>query len=217
MKLSTKKMISASMLCAVSYILMLLSKFVPQVAGFLQFDAKDVSITIGGFLLGPFYAIIISLVVTFLEFISASHTGPIGLLMNFISTATFCGAASLIYYKKRTFSRAFTGLFVGTISLTVVMLLWNYYITPIYMKIPREAVAAMLPTVFLSFNLIKGLLNSALILLLYRPLVDAIRRMGLVESSTNTLPKKKLSPALVAGLIILAISVPAFLYLLGVI
>ncbi len=213
---STKKMISASMLCAVSYILMLLSKFVPQVAGFLQFDAKDVSITIGGFLLGPWYAIVISLVVTFLEFISASHTGPIGLIMNFVSTATFCGVASLFYYKKRTFSRAFFGLFMGTICLTLVMLLWNYYITPIYMKIPREAVASMLPTVFLPFNLIKGLINSALILILYRPLVDAIRRMGLLENAASA-PKKKLSPALYLGVAILAVSIPAFLYLLGVI
>ncbi|MBR2404925.1 MAG: hypothetical protein IKA95_04645, partial [Clostridia bacterium] len=42
MKTSTKNLTSAAMLCAASYILMLLSKFVPQVAGFLQFDAKDV-------------------------------------------------------------------------------------------------------------------------------------------------------------------------------
>ena len=56
---TTKKLTSAAMLCAISYILMLLSKLVPQVAGFLQFDAKDVTITIGGFLLGPFYAIIL--------------------------------------------------------------------------------------------------------------------------------------------------------------
>ena len=204
------------MLCAISYILMLLSKLVPQVAGFLQFDAKDVTITIGGFLLGPVYAIILSLVVSFLEFISVSHTGPIGLVMNFISTATFCGVASLVYYHKRTFSKAFWGLILATIALTTVMLLWNYYVTPIYMKIPREAVVAMLPTIFLPFNIIKGLINSALIMILYRPVVDVIRRMGL-SGISNTSPKKKLSPTLVVGVIILSISIPAFLYLLGVI
>ncbi len=215
-KFTTKKLTSAAMLCAISYILMLLSKLVPQVAGFLQFDAKDVTITIGGFLLGPVYAIILSLVVSFLEFISVSHTGPIGLVMNFISTATFCGVASLVYYRKRTFSKAFWGLILATIALTTVMILWNYYITPIYMKIPREAVVAMHPTIFLPFNIIKGLINSALIMILYRPVVDVIRRMG-VSGISNPSPKKKLSPTLVAGMIILSISIPAFLYLLGVI
>ncbi len=216
LKISTKKLTAASVICAISYIMMLLSKLVPQVSGFLQFDAKDVTITIGGFLLGPSYAIINSLVVSLLEFISVSHTGLIGLIMNFVSTAAFCTTASVIYYRRRTFSRAFCGLLLGTLALTAVMLLWNYYITPIYMKIPREAVASMLPTVFLPFNIIKGLINSALIMLLYRPIVDAIRRMGFVENS-NYVQKKKFSPTLIAGVIILAISIPAFLFLLGVI
>ncbi len=211
----TKKLTSASMLCALSYILMLLSKFVPQVSGFLQFDAKDVTITIGGFLLGPMFAIIISLVVTFLEFVSVSHTGIIGLIMNFISTATFCTVASLVYYRKRNFQRAFLGLLLGTLALTLIMLLWNYYITPIYMKIPREAIVTMLPTIFLPFNIIKGLINSALIMLLYRPVVDVIRKIGLYEGSSFS--KKRLSPTLIAGIIILLVSIPAFLFLLGVI
>ena len=48
-----------------------------------------------------------------------------------------------------------------------VMLLWNYLITPLYMVgTTRSMVAAMLPTVFLPFNLVKGGLNMALILLI---------------------------------------------------
>ena len=35
---------------------------------------------------------------------------------------------------------------MGPVSLT--MILWNYLITPLYMGIPRETVASMLPTVF---------------------------------------------------------------------
>ena len=210
--MSTKKLTTAAMLCAVSYILMLASKVFPQVSGFLQLDVKDVSIAIGGFVLGTPYALVISLAVSFLEFISASDTGVIGLIMNFIATAAFCCTASIIYNRKRNLWSAVAGLVAATVVLTIIMLLWNYYITPMYMKIPREAVAAMLPTVFLPFNLVKGFINSGLILLLYRPIVETLRRAGLVEKTSA--PKKKLSLSLIIGILFLAIFIPIFMTLI---
>jgi riboflavin transporter FmnP len=56
-----------------------------------------------------------------------------------------------------------------------VMLLWNYFIAPIYMGYPREAVVELLIPVFLPFNLIKGGLNAAVTLLLYKPVLTAWR------------------------------------------
>ena len=41
----------------------------------------------------------------------------------------------------------------------------------------------MLPTVFLPFNLVKGGLNMALILLIYKPVVTALRKARLVPES----------------------------------
>ena len=211
-KISTKNLTTSSMLCAVSYILMLVSKIIPQVSGFLQFDAKDVAIAIGGFLLGTPYALLISLVVSFLEFLSVSDTGIIGFIMNFISTAAFCCTASIIYNRYKKISSAVAGLVAATVVLTVIMLLWNYYITPMYMKIPRSVVASMLPTVFLPFNLVKGFINSGLILIVYRPVVDTLRRAGLVEKTNTT--KKKLSISVIIGLALLAIFIPIFMTLI---
>ena len=54
------------------------------------------------------------------------------------------------------------------------MLFWNYLVAPIYMGYPRQAVAQLLLSVFLPFNLIKGGVNAALTLLLYRPLTAAL-------------------------------------------
>jgi len=71
-----------------------------------------------------------------------------------------------------------------------VMLLWNYLITPIYQGVPRDVVAAMLPTVFLPFNLAKGGMNMAATLLLYKPVVTALRRAGLVPPSRGGQGKK---------------------------
>lgn len=199
------------MLSAIAYLLMIISKVIPQVSGFLQFDVKDVVIVIGSFVMGPLYSLIITGVVTFLEFLTVSHTGVIGLLMNFVSTAAFCATAGLVYMNRKTLPGAVAGLILGTVVLTVLMILWNYYITPIYMKIPREVVASMLPTVFLPFNLIKGFINSGLTLLIYKPVVDGLRRCGLVEKNPKAQPSRRMSPAVIIGIILLLLFVPALI------
>ena len=64
------------------------------------------------------------------------------------------------------------------------MLLWNYLVTPLYMKVPRETVVQLLIPAFLPFNLLKGTLNAALLMLLYQPVVTALRRARLVPPSS---------------------------------
>ena len=211
MKISTRNITCAAMLSAIAYLLMIISKVIPQVSGFLQFDVKDVVIVIGSFVMGPLYSLIITGVVTFLEFLTVSHTGVIGLLMNFVSTAAFCATAGLVYRNRKTLPGAVAGLLLGTVVLTVLMILWNYYITPIYMKIPREVVASMLPTVFLPFNLIKGFINSGLTLLIYKPVVDGLRRCGLIAKNPTAQPSRRMSPAVVIGIILLLLFVPALI------
>ena len=179
----TKKLTTLAMLTAVAYVVMILSKSLPQVSGFLQMDLKDVVICIGGFLFGPLSAAAVSAVVAVVEMFTYSDTGPIGCLMNVISTASFTCTAAFVYQRKHTRKGAVTGLAIATVVLTVVMVLWNYLITPIYMKIDRAEVVSMLPTVFLPFNLVKGGLNMAVTLLLYKPVVTALRRAGFAPES----------------------------------
>lgn len=182
-RIDLRTWVTMAMLTAVAYVVMYLSKMLPSVNGFLDFDFKDVVICIGGFIYGPVPAAIISIVVALIEAVTISHTGPIGLLMNVLATCSFCCTATLIYKKHRTMKGAIVGLAVGVVLLVVVMLLWNYLITPVYQKIPREVVAAMLPTVFLPFNLAKGGMNMAATLLLYKPVVTALRKAGLAPKS----------------------------------
>ena len=171
---STKTITSVAMLTGVAYIVMLCSKMLPSVNGFLDFDFKDVVICIGGFTYGPTVAALISVLVAFIEFITVSGTGPIGFLMNALATCSFCCTASLVYKKRHTKAGAIWGLALGVVCLVAVMLLWNYLITPIYQGVPREVVAGMLPTVFLPFNLVKGGLNMAVTLLLWNYLITPI-------------------------------------------
>ena len=185
--------IAMAMLAAVAYVVMYLSKMLPSVNGFLDFDFKDVVICISGFIYGPLPAAIISIVVALIEAVTISHTGPIGLLMNILATCSFCCTATFIYKKNHTMKGAVVGLSLGVVALVTVMLLWNYLITPVYQKIPREVVAAMLPTVFLPFNLAKGGMNMAATLLLYKPVVTALRKARLVAPSKSGNQGRKLN------------------------
>ena len=182
-KTDVKSITTLAMLTAIAYVVMILSKSLPQVSGFLQLDLKDTIICIGGFVYGPLAAAVISIVVAVVEMFTYSDTGPIGCIMNVLATCAFCCTASFVYKKVHTKKGAVAGLVLGVVVLTAVMLLWNYLITPIYMEMDRAVVAAMLPTVFLPFNLVKGGLNMALILLIYKPVVTALRKARLVPES----------------------------------
>ena len=189
MKINVKKLVLTAMLAAVAYMLVCFIR-IPVVL-FLNYEPKDVIITIGGFLLGPMTAFICSLVVSLVEMVTISTTGPIGCIMNLLSTCAFACTAAFIYKKRHDLLGAILGLVAGAVVMVSAMLLWNWLITPLYMGYPREAVEAMLIPAFLPFNLLKAGFNTALTLMLYKPLVGALRHTGLVPQATADAPKKQ--------------------------
>lgn len=180
--MTTHKIVVTAMLCAISFVATLIGQLVPPVAGFLSYDPKDAVVAIAGFIYGPMIAVMISVVESLVEMLTMSSTGVYGLIMNILSTCAFVVPASLVYKKVHNMKGAIIGLLLGMVSMTACMLLWNYIITPFYMGVPRATVAGMLTTVFLPFNLIKSGINAGLTLVLYKPLVTALRK-------TNLLPK----------------------------
>ena len=216
--MSTKTITTLAMLSGIAYVVMLVSKLLPSVNGFLDFDFKDVVICIGGFTFGPVAAAVMAIVVAFVEMITISTTGLIGFVMNVLATRGFCCTATFIYKKRHTMVGAVLGLGLGVVVLTVVMLLWNYFLTPIYQGLPREAVADMLVPIFLPFNLAKGGMNMAATLLLYKPVVTALRKAGLVASSQSAQPSRRASAGfLLFSLALLATFVMLALVLLEII
>lgn len=184
MQTRTKKLTTLAMLSALAYIVMMVGRI--PIVMFLKYDPADVIITIGGFLYGPLAAFTMSTVVSFVETFTVSDTGFIGLVMNIISTCSFACTASFIYKSKRTIKRAMIGLIAGWLLTTAVMLLWNYFITPIYMGLPREEVARLLIPAFLPFNLLKGGLNAAITMLFYKPIKRVLYRSRLMFVSEET-------------------------------
>ncbi len=222
-KLSTRYLVVCAMFVAISFVMVVVFKFVPPVAGFLSYEPKDAIVAIGGFLYGPLTSVLISVLTSLIEMITISSTGLYGLLMNVVSTCAFAVPAAWFYKKHKTMSGAVIGLVIGVVVMAACMVAWNYIITPFYMKTPDQSVAevrtmvsGMLTSVFLPFNLVKGGLNAGVTMLLYKPVVGALRAANLAEPSQSG-KKGKFSPGfLLFTLAVLTTFVLLLLAMLGI-
>ena len=167
---------------------------------FLTFDAKDAVVTIAGLLLGPLYSLAISVVVPIIESLTLGDTGFWGFLMDLLSTMIFSCTCALIYKYKKNIKGAVVGLVSSVLAVTAFMILFNLFIVPLYTPgFTTAAVAEMVPTLFLPFNLTKATLNAAIVLILYKPASTALKAtkvlpsktMSEIESSELTLEERK--------------------------
>lgn len=180
----TKKLTTLSMLSALAFLSVFVIRIpLPFFPDFLKYEPKDVIILIAGFVYGPLSAVLVSVVVSFVEFFTISTTGWIGFVMNILSTVFFVVPPAYLYQKNRTTKSAVFGLVIGAVCTTSVMLLWNYILTPIYMNVPMEVIIPLLTSAILPFNLLKSFLNAILTYFLYKPLVNALRKANLIPPS----------------------------------
>lgn len=215
-KINLQKIVGIAMFSALAFVVSLVFRF-PVL--FLTFDAKDAVITLAGFIFGPVSAVVTSLLAATIE-LSISDTGIYGFIMNFASSATFSFVASLIYKYKRTFFGSVIAFYGATVVLTLVMIGMNVLVTPFYMGAPRSAVIEMIPTVLLPFNFAKALMNSAIAMLLYKPVITALRRAKLIKTKDSVSTERSRGffnrftvYTLIIGLTTLAVAITIFLIL----
>ncbi len=184
-----------AMFSALAFVSTVLCGYFPKVAGFLSLDIKDSIIVLCSLILGPISGLTIAILVPVLESFTISATGWYGLIMNALSSATFVLVTGYVYKCRRTFYGAIVGLLAGVFSVTAIMMLANLFITPLYLTyvvgVPTDmsGVMKMIPTILLPFNLIKAILNAAIVLMFYKPLSNVLRKIGVIESSTNVVSK----------------------------
>lgn len=197
-----KKMTGIAMFSALAFIVSLVFRLPVM---FLTFDAKDAVIAIAGFIYGPVSAVIISIIAALIEFISISDTGWYGLLMNFASSATFAGVASLIYKFKRNFAGSIIGLYSAVVAVAGVMMMLNVFVTPYYMGVEQDVVIEMLPKILLPFNFAKALMNASIAMLLYKPVTYSLRRARLIPpaSAPTGFNKRSVITIIVGGVSLL--------------
>lgn len=168
------------MFCAIAYVCTVFIKLPVQ---FLTLDFKDSLIILCSLLFGPVSGVSMAIIVPFLEFLTISSTGIYGLIMNVLSSVTVSLTAGIIYRYKKTLTGAIIGLVTAVFSVTAVMILANLFITPYYLGGTIKQVAALIPKLLLPFNLIKAILNAAIVLLLYKPLSRILKKLGFIRAS----------------------------------
>ena len=194
-----KALVMVAMFSALAFVTTALCGYIPKVAGFLSLEIKDAVIVLCSLILGPISGLSIAILVPVLESFTISSTGWYGLIMNVLSSATFVLVTGFIYKYKRTFYGAIIGLLAGVFSVTAVMMIANLFITPLYLTyvigVPTtmSGVAEMIPDILLPFNLIKAILNAAIVLLFYKPLSNVLKKTGVIEVSEGNMSKNTTS------------------------
>ncbi|MCL2045896.1 MAG: ECF transporter S component [Oscillospiraceae bacterium] len=180
----TKKLVTLAVLSTIAYVVMIILKF--PVVLFLSYEPKDAIIALGGFLYGPLAAMVMSIIVAFVEMVTVSTTWIYGAVMNALSSCTFACTAAFVYSKKRTIPGAAIGLVAGVAVTVPVMLLWNYTMVPLYMGVPRAVVKDMLVPTFLPYNLLKYSISGAITVLLFKPISLALEKAKLMPQYNTT-------------------------------
>lgn len=188
--LSTKNLVLISLLSAVAYVLMLLH-FPIKFIGFLELEFSDVPAIIGGILYGPAVGVIIELIKNLIKAITATTTGGVGELANFVICSSFVLPASILFRRMKGKGRALVPFGVATISMVVVGALINYFImVPLYAKVfgGMDAVinlsSQMIPAIkdlgtivifgITPFNIVKGIILGIVSYYIYKPLRSRI-------------------------------------------
>ncbi len=208
-----RKMVSLAVFTAVAYVCVYV--FHIKVS-FLTFDIKDAVITVAAMIFGPMSAVPISLAVSFIEMVTISDTQLYGFVMNVLSTVSFSVTASFIYKYKRSMLGAVMGLITGVLTMTAVMMAANLLITPFYMGVTTKEVAALIPKLLLPFNFTKAVLNASLVLLIYKPIITALRRAGAIKAGHADYGlDKKTVLVIVVAVCLAAASIVVFITVLG--
>ena len=211
-----KRLAVCAMLIAVSFLVTFCTAMF-KVSGFLSLDLKDAVLSMISLMYGPLYGFISVIAVALLEFITISSTGVYGLIMNILASGTFVLVCGTVYKFKRNFTGAILAGILTIISVTAVMITANIFITPYYLKMPTEVVLDMIIPVLLPFNLFKSVLNSSLMLLIYKPFTNVLKKNRLLEQKTeNTYKMNTRSVLLTVTSAVLAIVAVGVMFYLGI-
>jgi len=189
-------MVKVSVLGVISFILMFfdfpLSWLAPT---FMKIDISDLPSLIGAFAIGPMAGVIVQFLKNLLNvLIEGTTTAGVGELANFVVGAIFAFTAGIVYHRKKTFNRAVIGLILGTIAMTIVITLANYFVMfPLYAKLMglemqvfidmgkaiNKNITDLRSLMLLSvvpFNLLKGILETAITLLIYKRVSPILKK-----------------------------------------
>jgi riboflavin transporter FmnP len=185
---SVQWLVKVAVLGALATVLMLVEFPLMFLApNFYKLDLSEIPVVVGAFALGPMAGVAIEAIKVLLNFaLEGTVTAGVGEIANFLIGCSYVVPAAIFYAVRKSRKSAIIGMIAGTLSVVVVGAILNAYVLlPAYAYAygaPIDAFIAMgsainpaitdLTTFILfavvPFNLFKGLMISAIVLVIYK-------------------------------------------------
>lgn len=194
---SAKKIVGIGVFSALGGALALLEIEIPFIPGFYMLDLSEIAGMMTAFLLGPLAGVLVEFIKTILHILlHGTHSVFVGDFAAFVMGSVYVLPASLIYLRNKSKRSALQGLVVGSLVLVVFGAFFNaFYLLPKFADLygmPIEGLIAsaaeanksitsiwsLIAFATIPFNLLKGVVVSALVFLIYKPLSNLYRRIG---------------------------------------
>ena len=167
-KWDTRQLVTMALMCAIGVLLSFVEfPLLPGVT-WLKYDASAMPAMVCGFAFGPAAGLAVGYVGAI---IMADFSGAI---MNILVVTGFILPAALVYRRSRTFKSGVIGLVLSAVAATVMAILGNLVITPMWLGVPLDAVVAMILPILTPFNLAKAGINAVLTLIVYKSISNLI-------------------------------------------
>ena len=194
-KVNLRTLCVVAIMSALGAVLMFVEFPLPMlIPPFIKMDFSEVPALITTFALGPVPGVAVCLLKNLLHLPFGSSMG-IGELANFIFGAVFTFVAGLIYRKKHNRKWAAISCVIGSLAMAVVCVFVNYWlIYPLYSKVlglTTETIVGMYSEIHsvnglmaalalfnLPFTFAKGIIDSVICFLIYKPLSPVIKGAG---------------------------------------
>lgn len=194
-KFSISEITKISILGTISVLLMFIKVPLPFAPTFMEMDIAELPALIGGFAMGPLAGFLIVCIKILLNIvINGTKTFYVGELSNLIVSSAFVLTTAFIYKHNKSKKSALLGLAIGSISMSIVATLSNYFIIfPLYaklLKIDLNAFVGMVAKInplvksyltlmvfsVLPFNLVKTFVTSLVTSLLYKRISPILKK-----------------------------------------
>lgn len=171
-KWDTRQLVTMALMCAIGVLLSFVEfPLLPGVT-WLKYDASAMPAMVCGFAFGPAAGLAVGVVGAVIHGILMADFS--GAIMNILVVTGFILPAALVYRRSRTFKSGVVGLVLSAITATVMAILGNLVITPMWLGVPLDAVVAMILPILTPFNLIKAGINAVLTLIVYKSISNLI-------------------------------------------
>lgn len=171
-KWDTRQLVTMALMCAIGVLLSFVEfPLLPGVT-WLKYDASAMPAMVCGFAFGPAAGLAVGYVGAIIHGILMADFS--GAIMNILVVTGFILPAALVYRRSRTFKSGVVGLVLSAVAATVMAILGNLVITPMWLGVPLDAVVAMILPILTPFNLEKAGINAVLTLIVYKSISNLI-------------------------------------------